>query len=173
MTESPPPSSPPTPPPFPLVRSVGWLTAVTGVALLVVSAMLVGLDAGAQWAPAASTAGGCLVAALAALWPVHRASRVSVARVMMAALAAMGVRLALSAGSVALLIGLTPLPQRPTGLWALGWYLLLLVAEVWILRRYFERLPRPAADRSADRAMPDTAMPDTRATPPDAGQRPE
>jgi len=107
--------------------------------------MLVGLGRPGTLGPAGVSAAVCLVAALVALEPVRRAARVSVQRVVTAAMAAMGIRVALSIVGVSLVIWLTPLPTRPTALWALGWYLLLLAAEVVLLRRYFQQLPVPSA----------------------------
>ena len=107
--------------------------------------MLVGLGRPGMLGSAAASGAVCLGAALTALEPVRRAARVSVQRVVTAAMAAMAIRVALSLLGIALLIWLTPLPTRTTALWALGWYLLLLLAEVFVLRRYFQQLPAPHA----------------------------
>lgn len=132
--------TPRLPTPFPAVQSVLILLAVGGLALLVVSAMLVSLGRGEQWPTAAASGAVCLLAAVVAMEPVRRGSRVSLERVVVSAMATMGIRLAVSAVGVALLVWLTPLPTRPTALWALGWYLLLLLVEVVILSRYFRKM---------------------------------
>jgi hypothetical protein len=130
-------------PPFPAMRSWLALTGLMAVAVCVSVVMLGGLGPGDWLAPAVSSGVACWVAAMVALEPIRRASRLDAQRVALAALAAMGIRLALSAlGVVAVAIPLG-LPSRVTALWALGWYLLLLVAEVTILVRYFRTLPGP------------------------------
>ena len=135
----------PAPPRFPAMRYSLLLFAGVGVALCAVSAMLGGLGRWAQLPPAASSAAVCLAGAILALEPVRRASQASLARLPLSALAGMGLRLGVSALGLLALVALTPMPARTLALWTLGWYLLLLLAEVTLLVRYLRQRPVPPA----------------------------
>jgi hypothetical protein len=112
------------------------------VALLITTAMLGSLGQAAMLPAALGSGAVCWLAAGVALEPIRRASRgPDVQRVLAAALAAMGIRLGVSLLGLLALLGLAGWPPRETALWTLGWYLLLLVVEVVILVRYFNRLP--------------------------------
>lgn len=153
----------PAAPPFPTLRAVGVLVGVTlaGGGAAVGGLLASGLDMAARHAGV--TGAACGAASLLALIPIHRASRGRggdrVQGVVMAGLAGVVVRLGVSLAVVAAAGFIFSLSSRPAALWALGWYLLLLVIEVTLLVRYFHTLPgyhpppRPATDAAADDAI--------------------
>ena len=77
----------------------------------------------------------------------------------MSCLLAISIRLGASAAGVAALIGVGELHLRAALLSSLGWYLLLLIAEVWVLTRYLKTLQPvptnhggPSAQQSSEAA---------------------
>lgn len=140
--------NPDKPMPFPTARA--WLAllgaTVVGAVLGVVVCLAIGHPE--QIKMALATAGVCFAASLAALEPVRRAGRVSLERTPPAALAGIGIRLAVSLGGAAALIFALGFDQKPTVLWTLGFYLLLLVVEVRLLVRYFQSMTPPAATQT-------------------------
>jgi hypothetical protein len=126
-------------PRFPAGRSWLALTGLTALALFAVVAMLGGLGRSDQLGPAVGSGLVCWLAAMAALEPVRRASRSQPQRVPLAGMAAMGIRLLGTGLGVAVLVLVFGLEPIATAVWTLGWYLLLLAAEVVMLVRYLRR----------------------------------
>lgn len=129
--------------PFPAVRAGLTLIGATAIGAGLATGVLLAIGHPGHIPIALATAGVCLVAALAALEPVRRAGRVSLERTPPAALAGIGIRLAITLlGAIALIYGLG-FEQKPTVMWTLGFYLLLLMVEVRLLVRYFQSMPTP------------------------------
>lgn len=129
--------------PFPTARAWLALLGATAIGAAPAVAILLAVGHPGQVKIALGTAGVCLLASLAALEPVRWAGRVSMIHTPPAALAGIGIRLAVSLGGAAGLIFGLGFEQKPTVLWTLGFYLLLLVVEVRLLVGYFQSmLPR-------------------------------
>ena len=148
MTQSKPgqPVAASPPPPFPTPRAAAALCAV--VALPVTAVIVWGILTGQtrEAVAVAAIALGCLLAAIASLLPVHHASRRGdLQRVALAALGGTVIRLGGSLAAAAVIGWVFSLSSRTTALWTLAWYLLLMVAEVATLVRYFKNLPNPYA----------------------------
>jgi len=139
-------------PPFPLWRSRGVLTGVMVVALSAAVVMLGGLGLVGQLAPAMASAGMAYLAALAALEPMGRASRLSPQQAPVAGLLAIGIRLGGTVLGVAMLLLVGGFEPVPVAGWTLGWYLLLLVVEVVIFARYLGRWQGQPTGARPDRA---------------------
>ncbi len=152
------PTLPPAPcpaPPFPTLRAAGILGGLTVMVVGFTAAVLLVLGSRQQLAAAVALAGGCLLAAVASLLPVHFASRGGdIGRVAMAALGGTVIRLGGSLGLAAGIGWLLALSSRTTAAWTLAWYLLLMAAEAAVLIRYFKTLPTTTATQSGDHAQP-------------------
>lgn len=129
----------PLPPnlPFPTLRASLILAAVEGLGFALLAAALVLLGRADQVAPLAAALVACLAAAVIALDPVRRASRAGLQYVAMATLTASVLRMALAAAALSVLVWGLALPVVPSALWALVWYLVLLVVEVVVIYQYF------------------------------------
>ena len=103
-----------------------------------------------QIVPCLAAAAVCFIAALISLVIVRSASRVSIQTVAICVTAGSIVRLILCVGGAALLIGALGFDKRPTVLWMLGWYLVILLLEVRIFTRYFQSLSIGSPDASGN-----------------------
>ena len=127
-------------PTFNLQRAMQWLCLV----VLLGTGISLGLIEWRGWSghlvPCLTAVGATSIAALVSLVLVCRASRDSLARVLICILAGTVVRLAICAGSAALLVvGLT-YAKLPTVLWMLGWYLLIMLVEVHMFKHYLRSI---------------------------------
>lgn len=111
------------------------LVLLVGVALA--GAGLYAAGAGDQLAAVLGTAAVCYVASVVSLEPVRLASRVSPEKVPLAALVGMVLRLLLTLAGATAMVKAAGMAAPAVGLGVVFWYLLLLVAEVVLLVRYF------------------------------------
>lgn len=136
------------------------LTVVTIVPLVGACLGLAVLGQTSMIESAVLSAAACLAAALLALEPIRRASlnTTQIERVTMASLLTIVVRLGASFALVAAVVVGANLDPGTTMLWALGWYLLLLIAEVMLLTRYFKSLTvvKPSDVNDMDHEMKNT-----------------
>ncbi|HEX7009630.1 MAG TPA: hypothetical protein VF184_06585 [Phycisphaeraceae bacterium] len=129
----------------PLIVLAGlWLAAAAATG----AALVLGGWTG-QWPEAMGAAGVCGGAALASLMLTGTLARRGGEGIVQGALAGMLARMVLSlAGAAALVLGLG-LSQTALAGWTLGWYLLLLVAEVVLVVRCLQGASDAAAPGSA------------------------
>ena len=128
--------------PFPIHHAVRVLALATLLPLVIVAVVLLAIGQTGMLSMAVLTGLSCLVAALVALEPMRIAGRVAktMDKVTLAALLAIVVRLGLTLTVVAVVISLANFEVRVAALWALGWYLIMLVAEVMVFLQYFKML---------------------------------
>lgn len=119
------------------------MAAGTGAA--VAAASLLAMQQSAYLVPMLVAAVVCGVAALVGLEPVRRLSKVGPERAVPACMLGMVLRLAVTLAGCALATMALDLPPRAVALWAMAFYLLVLVAEVRVLLRYFHSLTAPAS----------------------------
>ncbi len=137
---------------FPLTRAASALALVGLIAATVAAAVVSLIGAEMQLAPAMSTAAVCLIAALAALWPVCWRAPIAPEGAAQGFLIGMVFRMIVCLGAVIGLAALTDLSVVALALWMLVWYLLLLVVEVGLLVGYLRRRDEPAPRRTEDAA---------------------
>jgi len=116
------------------------LTAVALLAAGLALAVCFALGRGAELWPAcvaglAVSLGGFLVS----LEPMRRGAASGIGRLAQMAMVAMGVRLALILLGIAALVHGLGLPERPTALFSLGFYILLMLVDVPMLVTLFKR----------------------------------
>lgn len=132
-------------PPFPIHHAVRVVTLATLVPMAIVAGALALMNDFETLSTGVLVGLSCLVAALGALEPVRIASLKarSSDKVTLAALMAIVVRLGLTILLVVLVVRLARLEVSAAGLWAMGWYVLLLIVEVRVFQQYFKTLIRP------------------------------
>ena len=121
---------------FPLRRNVGLLVGLFVILASGIAVWLSVMDRVDQLVIALVCGGVCLLASLAALWPMGKMAAAGDERVLQGAMIGMMVRLFGSLAAVAIVILLAEFPVRPAAWWTLGWYALFLAAEVWIMVSY-------------------------------------
>ncbi|MEX0746332.1 MAG: hypothetical protein WD118_12075 [Phycisphaeraceae bacterium] len=139
MTPAPPNST------FPLARSVALLVLVACAGMAVAGLILA---AGGWWAQlpyAAAGGAAALLGALLALTPLGFTHGKSAAQLGPAALAAMVIRPLVTGLAVAAGVVLLNLPLRPLLLWAVGFYMILLLVEVMLISRQLRTITDDAA----------------------------
>ena len=88
-----------------------------------------------------STAGVCLLAAVAALLPLWLARDSGPSALPGACLSAIVLRITLSLGGALMLLA-ADFDRRTLGAWIIGWYLVLLVTEVFVMSRFLNAVRR-------------------------------
>lgn len=118
---------------FSLPRTAAVMSAATVTAAMVAGGVCVAIGAFDQIVALGMTAAACLLVSLAALVPVQW--RVSVSNSGLAEGFAIGIlmRMALTGLAVVVIHAVTGIAAVSLGLWAGGWYLLLLAIEVFVL----------------------------------------
>lgn len=130
---------------FPIRHAVMVLSLSTLVPMVVIAIILAMRGDFAMLTESVLVGFCCLAAALGALEPVRLASlkAKTADKVTLAALVAIVVRLGLTILFVVLVVRLARLEVSSAGLWAMGWYVLMLIVEVRLFQQYFKTLTPP------------------------------
>lgn len=125
-----------TSPRFPLRRNASLLVGLYVICAAAAATLLNLLNRADQMDVALICGGVCLIASLAALWPMGRMAARGTDRIVPGAMIGMMVRLFGSLAVVVLVVLIAEFEARLAAWWTLGWYALFLAAEVWIMVNY-------------------------------------
>lgn len=125
--------------PFPVGAASLALIGIAVVGMLVMAGVLVAMDRVDQIQPAALAMGACLIGSLIGQLPVWGLASRQADGVAVGFMLAVLVRILATAIGLAALVGLTGEAIQVFAGWAAPAYVLLLGAEVWLIKRYLER----------------------------------
>lgn len=141
--------SPDNPLTFPAARFAVVLSAVALAAAGVALAVCWALGRAAElWPACVAALVVSLVSFLVSLEPMRRGAASGLGRLAQMAMAAMGLRMVLILLGIAAVVHGLNLPQRPTALFALGFYILLMLVDVPMLVSLFNRAGAEAHARA-------------------------